>query len=172
MRPLAAISLAALFASAAVAVACQTTEVAPIDDADADTTKDAAGAEAEAADSASPTDAGADAPRDSAAKDANGPGEAGATCSFNRDCQLALRCQCDNVNGCACAPGARGTGQNAVDACDSGDQCASAVCVEGPPDAGFFCTDECGSAADCIAPLPQCTNVAFVGQICVRTPPN
>jgi hypothetical protein len=120
---------------------------------------------------------GADAPADAKAdvlkvtRDANGPGAADAACSFNYDCQLALRCACDETTGCACASGARGTGQNAVDKCDSGDQCASAVCVEGPPDSGFYCSEPCDTVAECQAPLPNCLDVSFVGRICVRATP-
>jgi hypothetical protein len=171
MRSLAALSLASLLAAAAVAVACSSTDTtAPSDDPDAnlpgraDADRPTPGPDAD-----KPSDAGADV---KTAKDANGPGEAGAECSFNRDCQSALRCECDESTGCACKLGTRGTGQNGVDACDSGNQCASAVCLEGPPDAGFFCTDECAGPADCpTTTLPQCTNVAFVGQVCTRTPP-
>jgi hypothetical protein len=114
-----------------------------------------------------PADAGKDATPDVVAKDANGPGEAGATCSFNRDCNAALRCECDEVNGCACKPGARGTGQNGIDKCDSGNQCASSLCVEGPAGV-YYCSDECASAAECTGALPVCANIAFVGKICIR----
>lgn len=102
------------------------------------------------------------------AKDANGPGEAGADCSFNRDCQSALRCECAQGT-CACKTGARGTGQNGIDGCDSGNDCASAVCLEGPGGA-FLCSDECKTAADCPPKLPLCEDIAFVGRICVRQP--
>ncbi|MBS2016768.1 MAG: hypothetical protein JST00_28040 [Deltaproteobacteria bacterium] len=119
----------------------------------------------------SATDGGADAGKDVTTRDANGPGEAGADCTFNYDCQLALRCECDEATGCACAPGARGTGRNGVDTCDSGNQCVSSVCVEGPGDGGtFYCSDECKDDTECTGKLPLCTNVAFVGKICIRTP--
>lgn len=101
------------------------------------------------------------------ARDANGPGEAGAECSFNHDCQLALRCECDGL--CECKPGARGTGRNGIDACDAGEQCASSLCVEGPGDSGVhYCSDECASNVDCTGMLPKCTVISFIGQICVR----
>lgn len=101
----------------------------------------------------------------------DGPGAEGATCSFNRDCHAALRCECDVSAGCACKAGARGTGRNGVDACTSGNACASSVCVEGPPDAGSFCSDECATSGQCAGMLPLCSDVAFVGRICIRTPP-
>lgn len=116
-------------------------------------------------------DAGLDAPRDANLRDANGPGAVDAVCSFNRDCQIALRCECDEVNGCACKPGARGTGRNGTDPCATGNACASAVCVEGPPDSGSFCSDECATSADCVGKLPLCKTIAFVGRICIRTAP-
>ena len=111
-------------------------------------------------------DAGAD-----ASLVVDGPGAEGATCSFNRDCHAALRCECDVSAGCACKAGARGTGRNGVDACTSGNACASSVCVEGPPDAGSFCSDECATSGQCAGMLPLCSDVAFVGRICIRTPP-
>lgn len=116
-------------------------------------------------------DAGLDAPRDANTRDANGPGMANAVCSFNWDCQSALRCECDEATGCACKPGARGAGRNGIDPCTSSNACASAVCVEGPPDSGSFCSDECGTSADCVGKLPQCKTIAFVGRICIRTAP-
>ncbi len=117
------------------------------------------------------SDAPVDAPKDANLRDANGPGATGAMCTFNRDCQAALRCECTEADGCACKAGVRGTGRNGIDPCTSGNDCASSVCVEGPPDGGSFCSDECGSAADCVGPLPVCQTVAFLGTICVRTPP-
>ncbi|MBX3192211.1 MAG: hypothetical protein KF819_34800 [Labilithrix sp.] len=117
-------------------------------------------------------EAGADASADAEeSRDAGGPGEAGAECSFNRDCQLALRCACDESAGCACSAGTRGTGKNGVDPCKDGNDCESAVCVEGPADAGYFCSDECATSADCVGKLPQCTTIAFVGRICIRNGP-
>ena len=115
-------------------------------------------------------DAGLDSPRDAAGRDANGPGALDGICSFNWDCQSALRCECTEATGCACKAGPRGTGRNGIDPCVSGNGCASAVCVEGPPDAGFFCSDECGTSAECPSKLPVCTTISFVGRICVRAP--
>jgi hypothetical protein len=101
----------------------------------------------------------------------DGPGVDGTTCSFNRDCHVALRCECSESAGCACKPGARGTGKNGIDPCASGNDCTSSVCVEGPPDAGSFCSDECMTAAQCTGVLPLCSDIAFVGRICIRTAP-
>jgi hypothetical protein len=118
---------------------------------------------------APPDDAGTD--DDAAPAVVDGPGAAGATCAFNRDCQAALRCECNEEDGCACADGARGTGKGGVDGCTSGDDCASSVCVDGPPSGGMFCSDECVTSADCTGALPVCTDVAFVGRICIRQAP-
>lgn len=160
---------------ASVLAACADDGSTPVDDSDAslpprgdgsaDGTTTAPDAGADAA-----GDASADAPRDASVRDGNGPGEAGAVCSFNYDCQSALRCECDETTGCECKAGVRGTGQNGVDPCVDGNGCVSAVCVEGPPDSGFFCSDECDSSADCTGKLPVCSTIAFVGRICIRQP--
>lgn len=126
----------------------------------------------DAAPDARVADAGSDA-RDAAKRDANGPGAADADCAFNADCQSALRCECTEASGCSCQPGVRGKGQNGVDVCDAGAfgaDCESAVCVEGP-NGVYYCSDQCQTAQDCTGTLPKCTNVSFVGQICVREPP-
>jgi hypothetical protein len=122
------------------------------------------------ADSGAPDEDGAT-PDAGVARDASGPGAVGEVCSVNRDCQLALRCACDEVKGCACAAGARGTGRSGLDPCTTGDTCASALCIEGPPDAGSFCSDECVTSADCRGQLPLCATIALVGRVCVRSPP-
>lgn len=101
----------------------------------------------------------------------DGPGEAGAPCSFNRECNAALRCECNETTGCECKPGTRGTGKNGIDGCVDGNACASSLCVEGPPDAGSFCSDECDSSAECTGKLPLCSTIAFVGRVCIRQPP-
>jgi hypothetical protein len=44
------------------------------------------------------------------------------------------------------------------------------VCVEGPADGGFFCSDQCATSNDCGGALPLCSTIAFVGRICIRTP--
>lgn len=106
---------------------------------------------------------------DGSANAVDGPGEAGAPCSFNRDCHSALRCDCDLDAGCACAPGPRGSGRAGADRCDGGNDCASSVCVEGPGGV-YYCSGECVTAADCAGALPLCSDVAFVGRICIRDP--
>ncbi len=92
-----------------------------------------------------------------------------ATCSFNADCPASERCACSDTTGCFCETGARGAGACGVDACSSGNDCASAVCVEGPAGA-FVCSCACSGNADCGGALPLCTAIAYVGTICVRQP--
>jgi len=107
-------------------------------------------------------DSGADGAE--AGKDANGPGADGDPCDFNRDCQLALRCECEEGN-CECKPGARGTGKNGVDTCTSANDCASSICAEGP--IGSFCSDECANDSDCTGNLPKCFPIiGFPEAIC------
>lgn len=122
---------------------------------------DAGGTDAGGTDAGSPTDAAV--PSSDAAE--------GALCSFNRECAAIARCECDETTGCMCATGPRGTGVNGVDTCTSGNDCASSVCVEGPS-SDYYCSDECGTDADCTGPLPRCIDIAFVGRICVREPPD
>lgn len=101
----------------------------------------------------------------------NGPGEAGAECAFNRECNLALRCECNEADpSCYCKSGVRGTGRNGIDPCTTSNACKSALCVEGPTGTGSFCSDECKTSADCTGNLPLCSDVSFVGRICIRTP--
>lgn len=124
---------------------------------------------------ASPDASPADAADASATPDAavvDGPGAVGETCSFNKDCMAALRCECSEANGCACQTGVRGTGRNGVDPCpgdDGSNLCASALCVEGPDGTGNWCSDECTTDADCTGMLPKCTDIDFVGRVCVRS---
>jgi hypothetical protein len=111
---------------------------------------------------------------DAAAVDApaDAPTEVGGShtvCAFNRECPASERCACDVATGCFCETGPRGTGVNGVDACASGNDCASSVCVEGPGGA-YVCSGECTGNADCGGKLPLCSDIAFVGKICVRTP--
>lgn len=87
-------------------------------------------------------------------------------CSFNYDCPADQRCECSEADGCACADGERGTGQNGIDTCETGEDCVSALCVEGLD--ASYCSDTCETEADCEEALPVCMNVAFVGRICVR----
>jgi len=97
----------------------------------------------------------------------DGPGAVGDTCSFNADCQRALRCACTEEDGCACAEGTRGTGQSGVDSCTSGDDCATSLCLEGPGDE-LICSGPCVDDDDCGGALPVCAEIAFVGRICIR----
>lgn len=120
-----------------------------------------------------PKDAGTDARDAAAKKDANGPGVRDASCGFNADCQSALRCSCTEAAGCSCQPGARGTGQNGLDVCDAGamgNDCESALCVEGPGGGSYYCSDQCQTAADCTGKLPVCADISFVGRVCIRQP--
>lgn len=93
----------------------------------------------------------------------------GAPCSFNGECAADHRCECDEATGCFCRAGARGMGQVGIDTCADGNDCASAVCVEGP-DAAYYCSGECADDADCAGALPMCADIAFVGRICIRQP--
>lgn len=93
--------------------------------------------------------------------------EAGASCVFNADCPSGLRCTCVDA-ACTCQVGARGAGKSGVDACASGDDCESGLCVEGAPSAGLVCSGPC--AAGCGSKLPRCVNVAGLGEICAREP--
>jgi len=117
------------------------------------------------------TGAAADATVDADAAPAvhDGPGETGDLCSFNDDCRATHRCECTEADGCGCAPGKRGTGRNGVDPCTSGDQCSSAICVEGPTGA-HVCSGACATEADCTSVLPLCSDIQFVGRICIRSP--
>lgn len=95
-------------------------------------------------------------------------GGSGASCTFNSDCPCSERCECDESTGCFCLTGPRGTGKSGIDSCDGGNQCESSLCVEGW--GGFYCSGSCATAAECGPKLPLCTNVAFIGKICVRQP--
>jgi len=168
------VAVSSLVAFGAVVAACGDDAASPTDTPDATTpTPREAGQGGQDGgveeDSATPEDGGAEASKD-AGRDVNGPGEAGAECVLNYDCQLALRCECEGF-ACTCKPGARGTGKNGVDPCDEGNDCVSSLCVEGPPDSGDFCSDECTTNADCTGKLPQCTTIAGLGRVCVRTTP-
>lgn len=99
---------------------------------------------------------------------ATGDVATGGACNFNRECAATDRCECIDFT-CACRPGARGTGKNGVDACTSGNDCASSVCTEGS-DGKDYCSDECVTAADCGEKLPRCLDVTGLGRICVRAP--
>lgn len=155
-----------LGAAAAAIVACSSDDTAPATGGDAaapeaSTSRDGS----EGFDGEPPADAHVDGAKDGGrdaanARDANGPGEAGTECVFNHDCQLALRCGACDAGYCFCEPGARGAGKNGIDACDSGDQCASSVCVES------WCSDECATNADCTGMLPRCVTVPGYATLC------
>ena len=104
-----------------------------------------------------------------------GEGEAGDGgvddgCAFNADCQASLRCGCAD-GACLCESGVRGAGRSGVDSCVDGNDCDTALCVEGQPDSGgatFFCSGPCDVDDDCGAALPTCADIACVGRICIR----
>ena len=121
---------------------------------------------------AAATDAASSDANDAAPVIVDGPGKHDDMCTFNRDCMAALRCECSDPVGCSCQKGVRGTGRNGIDPCpgeNGSNLCASALCVEGPDNKGFFCSDECKTDADCTGMLPMCTDIAFVGKVCVRS---
>ncbi len=92
-------------------------------------------------------------------------------CALNSDCAPELRCECNEEVGCFCLPGARGTGQNGVDTCTGSNDCASALCLEGPASSdAFYCSDECETDEDCLPNLPICRDIFFVGRVCTRAP--
>jgi hypothetical protein len=118
-----------------------------------------------------PTDASVDAaPTDVALPmDLPSEGDGAGPCSFNRDCISAERCECDEVAGCRCAPGPRGVGVAGVTACTSGNDCASALCVQSSAE-GSLCSDACTGSDGCPAALPRCLSISGVGSFCARDP--
>lgn len=106
-----------------------------------------------------------------ASTDVDGPGAAGADCTFNRDCERTLRCGCKD-GACACEPGPRGTGKIGIDTCEDGSECASSVCVEGPASSGAsYCSGPCTGPEDCAGALPECFPIEPLGAICIRKAP-
>ncbi len=101
--------------------------------------------------------------------DATPADSSGRVCSFNRDCPEAERCECDESTGCRCLLGSRGTGEAGRTPCTSGNDCASALCVEANGGTSL-CSDGCASPSDCPAALPRCLSVARVGRFCARDP--
>lgn len=63
----------------------------------------------------------------------------------------------------------RGTGRAGIDACTDGNDCETALCLEGASNA-LVCSQPCQTAAECPASLPRCLDVPFVGRICARDP--
>lgn len=96
-------------------------------------------------------------------------GGSGKTCTFNSDCPTTERCECSEVAGCFCRTGARGTGKNGVDPCKNGQDCETALCVEGS-DGLFYCSGACQTDSDCAQKLPICSNISFLGRVCIRKP--
>ena len=90
-------------------------------------------------------------------------------CTFNEDCIDEERCECDLHEGCFCRVGPRGEGRSGVDTCEDGNDCETALCVEGPEDV-YYCSGPCSGPEDCGPALPICSNIAFLGQICIRDP--
>jgi hypothetical protein len=133
--------------------------------ADAPVDADGAGADV-AADDTAAGDAAADAAGD-ASGDATGTG---AACTFNSDCPSDQRCECDEMTGCFCRPGVRGTGQSGVDPCTDGNDCQTSLCVEGQGGQSY-CSGPCQTDADCGAQLPSCADIAGLGRICIRSGP-
>ena len=155
-----------LSSSGVTVLACGNGDSGQSGGSDASASNDASGSasEAGAADGSAAGNDGSTGPVD-AAFDARG---SNAVCSFNKDCTAAERCECDEATGCFCHLGVRGTGQNGVDKCVTGNDCASALCVEGPVTGVYYCSDECMDAKQCMGALPKCTNIALVGMVCVR----
>ena len=91
----------------------------------------------------------------------------GAACTFNDDCPASERCECDEATGCACATGPRGTGQSGVDTCESGNDCETSLCLEGPGDV-LTCSGPCGGPEDCGGTLPVCAAIFGLGDVCIR----
>jgi hypothetical protein len=89
------------------------------------------------------------------------------SCTFNQDCPEYERCECDENTGCLCKIGVRGTGVNGVDTCTNGNDCQSSLCAEGNSDI-YYCSGPCQNDADCGINLPICSNIAYIGKICIR----
>lgn len=154
LRILAVVGVAA-FAFPSLLAACSDdggSTPAPSADAGRDaTTKDGGGG---GGDEPTP-DAGPDAADEVTHID--GPNVEGETCEFNRDCKLALRCECDETEGtCACTPGERGDAKLG-ETCTNNESCMSAMCANG--DNGSHCSDSCNKDEDCPATLPRCIPV-------------
>ncbi len=131
---------------------------------DAGTDEDAGMTDAGTDEDAGVTDAGTD--EDAGMADAGM--SSGLDCTFNADCPAAERCECVDF-ACTCQFGVRGTGVAGVDPCVDGNDCASSLCVEGNGGL-YYCSGQCTSAAQCGPNLPICSNIAFIGQICIRDP--
>jgi hypothetical protein len=167
IRPLLFVSSASLLLTGLLVNACSdSTRPAPVDVADArpdrGTSTDPDPVDPE-------EDAGTDAPT---GRNPDGPGVEGEECSFNHNCKLALRCECDEDAPaeeplCACRPGERGTMKLGESPCTDGNDCESSLCLDGPNDVST-CSDECDTKEDCPANLPVCIAVTGVGKFCKR----
>ncbi|MCC6872771.1 MAG: hypothetical protein IT378_00570 [Sandaracinaceae bacterium] len=134
---------------------------------------DAAGLDAAGLDAAGLDAAGADAARDAGPpRDGGFASDAriGAPCDLNRQCASSQRCECDALLVCTCQEGPRGTGRAGVDECADGDDCASALCVEGTD--RYWCSEECVSDADCAGALPRCVPIPGFVSLCARLAPD
>ncbi|MBX3196830.1 MAG: hypothetical protein KF894_01635 [Labilithrix sp.] len=161
------LAAAAGFATVAALAACSTDSSPDADDAGNPTRDRDSGANVD-----DEKDSGPAEEPDDAGTDADVKGGEGTECAFNRECQAALRCECDEATGCFCKPGPRGTGKVGVDTCTSGNDCESSICIDGPTDDEMICSDECQDETECGGKLPRC--IAIVGipePICVREPP-
>jgi hypothetical protein len=131
---------------------------------------DAAPADAAPADAPHAVDAAGDAPAptDAPPGDRIVTGDASnAACTFNADCPDWERCECDETTGCFCRIGPRGTGACGVDPCVDGDDCVTSLCVEGNGGV-YYCSCPCTDNGSCGPQLPNCTDIAFLGRVCVR----
>ncbi|QRK12924.1 hypothetical protein JQX13_24575 [Archangium violaceum] len=114
-------------------------------------------------DAGEPADGGGNVP------DAGIPGGGSRlACTFNSECPVDERCECDESEGCMCLTGRRGAGRPGMDACTSGNDCESSLCVEGW--GGYYCSGQCYTDTDCGPQLPICSSIAFIGNICIRQP--
>ena len=94
-------------------------------------------------------------------------------CGSNEDCGPALRCEAVAADRMVCLGGVRGTGALGDICADSGNDCASALCLEAEPLFGRpdgLCTQTCSDERDCAAPLPVC-EVWFGSGLCLPVEP-
>lgn len=92
----------------------------------------------------------------------------GGICSLNRDCMASARCECASGD-CRCMEGVRGTGRSGEARCASGEDCESALCVDG--NNGMLCSDACVTNVDCPPALPRCITIGALSlSLCARDP--
>ncbi len=124
-------------------------------------------------DTATAADSAADTAADSGADTAAGVDAVSTMkdCTFNADCIASERCECSETAGCFCKIGPRGAGKSGVDPCKDGQDCQTSLCMEGPTyQTSYFCSGPCKTAQDCGPMLPICSNIAFLGKVCIRDP--